>query len=469
MIKCSSCGAENSDSATFCSNCGKKLEHPKNYYCPHCGGPVRREENYCSHCGYDLYWIEDDKIGHVPMLNPKNPMNARYYSQSRTTTTTSSILSQNDWKERIFNDIASALVIVCVILCIVGLTTGYSKNTTVGTTSQYGIPTRSSHSDTTMTMEYFFKDGWDMLDVFQQLGDSGTREATTTLFVLQFISFLIALIGTILFGAFATVNAAQYFTSRKTHSPIALRLLLGCEFQFVMTMIMTNYSSTRDSGSSAETGLLASGTVCLVIAIVIGLIEEGLWSISHGFLSGKRRTSSVLSTIGAVILVIAGLVGFTSAVSVSSNGTHITASSGESFLQIIASRYDAVVRISSDESVQRQLDSYFNTAEIGTIFGFFGVLSIAASFVFGNDSNTSRGWNIGTAIFGFICNLVASICAVNSTKKMLSADSSSGISISLGRGAIAFIILIVLYVGVEIATCVYYSRESDNIYNTKHN
>lgn len=54
-IKCPECGGDNPESASFCSNCGVKLEPatPSNN-CPSCGAKVAENAKFCGECGETL-------------------------------------------------------------------------------------------------------------------------------------------------------------------------------------------------------------------------------------------------------------------------------------------------------------------------------------------------------------------------------------------------------------------------------
>jgi ABC-type multidrug transport system ATPase subunit/pSer/pThr/pTyr-binding forkhead associated (FHA) protein len=60
LNQCPSCGAQNSEQASFCGRCGQVLEPQPSkslggeLECPHCHEPVRPGARFCPSCGYDL-------------------------------------------------------------------------------------------------------------------------------------------------------------------------------------------------------------------------------------------------------------------------------------------------------------------------------------------------------------------------------------------------------------------------------
>lgn len=48
--ECPNCSAKNDANASYCTNCGCKL----NKYCPKCGAEVSGDDNYCKTCGGKL-------------------------------------------------------------------------------------------------------------------------------------------------------------------------------------------------------------------------------------------------------------------------------------------------------------------------------------------------------------------------------------------------------------------------------
>ena len=54
---CSKCGAAVSDTAIFCTACGKKIEPTSEktlIICPECGGQITEESEFCDQCGTKL-------------------------------------------------------------------------------------------------------------------------------------------------------------------------------------------------------------------------------------------------------------------------------------------------------------------------------------------------------------------------------------------------------------------------------
>lgn len=48
---CSSCGAQHSEKAAFCPNCGEKVQQVSAHLCPACGTEMPPDAAFCSHCG----------------------------------------------------------------------------------------------------------------------------------------------------------------------------------------------------------------------------------------------------------------------------------------------------------------------------------------------------------------------------------------------------------------------------------
>lgn len=52
MVKCPSCGAQNTSENKFCDECGASMQPPKEQRkCPKCGAPVEVDEKFCTECG----------------------------------------------------------------------------------------------------------------------------------------------------------------------------------------------------------------------------------------------------------------------------------------------------------------------------------------------------------------------------------------------------------------------------------
>lgn len=51
---CKNCGAQITDGAKFCPECGEKIETKTNNCCPKCGNEIESDEEFCSKCGENL-------------------------------------------------------------------------------------------------------------------------------------------------------------------------------------------------------------------------------------------------------------------------------------------------------------------------------------------------------------------------------------------------------------------------------
>ncbi|MBQ8885696.1 MAG: zinc ribbon domain-containing protein [Clostridia bacterium] len=69
MKNCLKCGAENSDKARFCENCGA----PFQLRCPACNVTLERESNFCPNCGANLKKAAVAPAPVVPPLKPATP------------------------------------------------------------------------------------------------------------------------------------------------------------------------------------------------------------------------------------------------------------------------------------------------------------------------------------------------------------------------------------------------------------
>ena len=49
-MACSACGVEPAPGATFCSQCGTRLD----FKCPQCSSVVQKDDRFCSQCGHHL-------------------------------------------------------------------------------------------------------------------------------------------------------------------------------------------------------------------------------------------------------------------------------------------------------------------------------------------------------------------------------------------------------------------------------
>ncbi|MDE1854735.1 MAG: zinc ribbon domain-containing protein [Candidatus Micrarchaeota archaeon] len=58
MVKCHKCGAENSDNAKYCSQCGTDIVK-RTIRCPRCGSENRHDAKYCNECGRSLAIARD--------------------------------------------------------------------------------------------------------------------------------------------------------------------------------------------------------------------------------------------------------------------------------------------------------------------------------------------------------------------------------------------------------------------------
>lgn len=56
-MRCSKCGAKNSDDAKYCSECGQKIVKAE-YLCPKCHQPLYDKPKFCDKCGKELIWDE---------------------------------------------------------------------------------------------------------------------------------------------------------------------------------------------------------------------------------------------------------------------------------------------------------------------------------------------------------------------------------------------------------------------------
>lgn len=67
MVKCSVCGAENSDDTGFCENCGHPLNQNKQLknkdkICPQCGAANELTNEFCENCGYNFREVKQTKV-----------------------------------------------------------------------------------------------------------------------------------------------------------------------------------------------------------------------------------------------------------------------------------------------------------------------------------------------------------------------------------------------------------------------
>ena len=70
---CPVCGAQNSRTAKFCTNCGKSL---KTVFCPNCGCELKEGSKFCPECGAK---VSSDAI--CPVCGTKNPAGTKFCSQ----------------------------------------------------------------------------------------------------------------------------------------------------------------------------------------------------------------------------------------------------------------------------------------------------------------------------------------------------------------------------------------------------
>ena len=298
MIKCQNCGAENADDARFCNSCGSKIErNEKAYTCSKCGKSFLGEKQFCDGCGSKLIYSSNENEAFALPSKEKQVATVAASNVTRERKDGRSIFAM------ISNIIVSAMFILVCVFAVIAIF-GDTVTAAVSTSSA-----SSAKASASIGFSYWFKDGWEAL--------KGVKSgATITVFILNFVSFLLGFSFVLTFGSISIAKLIISLVKGKpfNNDKFVLLTLFGALQYFIFTLSV-QYEAVS-SGSTSIEMVYGWGAVLAIVATSFYLITCVFKKISEGIVNRNLNIASViLAGVSGIILLVLCLSSFNSFVS----------------------------------------------------------------------------------------------------------------------------------------------------------
>lgn len=308
-MECKYCKTLNADDATYCKNCGKRLDGKKN--CPACGAFIEEDSVYCNVCGARV-------DGKVVCKNCGTVHDGTYCPQCGGKTVQADLKTKKradavsekskDKTINILNYISLACGITLaalsvIFVCLIGVKLSGAEGLTEAENTTIGI------------FDYFGKEFQDIKDVLDAGGTAISSAYKAALYlpaVTGLVSLVVSLAGTVGFAITAAVKCIINIV-KKNNKNATLWVLLAFGFYiFGVSMIMSiNAANVSSSPAGVDASVFFNeATIAGIVLCTVMVAGAVGCDTANYFLSGKitsakiiERTLSVLVVVGAVITV----------------------------------------------------------------------------------------------------------------------------------------------------------------------
>lgn len=262
-MKCPKCDFENVEQATYCINCGSRLDGKVR--CPKCGEFIEPNTNNCPHCGFS-----------IPHNSSSNGFNSKRQSIKSVFT-------------KVFAIISIVLFALAIIECL-GFYLHFSSNEPLDLW-------RGSAA-------YYLVLKW--IDVFKVIGELSPSQMVSTFFAIGFQALavlvnIIVVITASIFGLVRSINNLRTKTY-SSHRFLAIVLLSNLICLIIIQMFETSYSFESSylnfSISESKNTLLS----LIAVSLCIMLISEAFYEFD------KNRKSLLVNRILFSFIFISGIV-----------------------------------------------------------------------------------------------------------------------------------------------------------------
>lgn len=316
MKECAFCGAENSDNAIYCIDCGKRLDG--NVVCPACGELTNGKGTYCEMCGNRLDGKAVCECGELVegKFCPKCGKEVKrviYNPRSGKRTPVADASECKPW-QKLLNGIGLSVAMFGVVMALI-----FVFFTSFKLTSQPNIDlSEAGFTDipTSYNIFYYFGEGYtDVSEVLSQLDEYSGQFATSMYFDLILSTVIAAsMLVAVTVGAIAAViGFVRYMSGKSEKSPfgaIAFTIVsyfVGCVALFGLEYMTFNGKVTAVNvkasvafGTATKVGLWFAG-VCLII----GFLSKSVAEIFSKRITTERILNYSTVLIGTVFCVLA--------------------------------------------------------------------------------------------------------------------------------------------------------------------
>ena len=232
-MKCPKCGFENVDHATYCINCGSRLDGK--IRCPKCGEFIEPDSTSCPHCGFG-----------VPHNSSSNGFNSKREKIKVVFT-------------KVFGIISIVLFALAILECF-GFYLHFTSSETVGLWDGSAV--------------YYLVLKW--IDVFKVIGELNTSQMVSTFFAMGFqaLAILINIIVVVTASIFGLVRSINGLKNKNysAHRFLAIVLLSNLICLTIVQMFETSYAFEGTflnfSISESKNTLLSLITISLFIMLI---------------------------------------------------------------------------------------------------------------------------------------------------------------------------------------------------------
>lgn len=251
-MECKYCKTLNADDATYCKNCGKRLDGKKN--CPACGAFIEEDSVYCNACGARV-------DGKVVCKNCGTVHDGTYCPQCGGKTVQADLKTKkraDAVSERLRNKTINILnyislacgialaVLSVIFVCLIGVKLEGSSSLLDNGDTSIGI------------FDYFGKEIQDIKDVLDAGGTAISSAYKAALYlpaITGLVSLVVSLAGTLCFAITAAVKCIINIVKKNNKNATLWVLLAFGFYMFGVSMIMSiNAANVSSSPTGVDAG-----------------------------------------------------------------------------------------------------------------------------------------------------------------------------------------------------------------------
>lgn len=464
-MECKYCKTLNADDATYCKNCGKRLDGKKN--CPACGAFIEEDSVYCNVCGARV-------DGKVVCKNCGTVHDGTYCPQCGGKTVQADLKTKKradavsekskDKTINILNYISLACGITLaalsvIFVCLIGVKLSGAEGLTEAENTTIGI------------FDYFGKEFQDIKDVLDAGGTAISSAYKAALYlpaITGLVSLVVSLAGTVGFAITAAVKCIINIVKKNNKNATLWVLLAFGFYMFGVSMIMSinaaNISSSPtgvDAGAYFNEATIAGIVLCTVMVAGALGCDTAVYFMSGKITFAKiiERVLSVLVVVGAVITVAMLSSSVSTLRYVMNSGDYVVKFNigmglpGMFVAFLLLNGYDGEL----PPEVLNDVDFVENNIIIGQVFIFIAVMAALMCFVslMGGTGKKSRVLSVvssGIFLASALVALVTTVLAGNKFIEMITDNyESNGLTVTfkMTYGAVitAFVFAVVAFAG----------------------
>lgn len=306
MIKCSKCGTECTDKASFCPNCGKSLaeereavlSETRTYKCSKCGAVFKGKKAFCENCGTKLSFEGETLPPAAPKEEPKEETAQKVEKPAGFGKAT-----------KIVNIILYSISFLAILFSLISVWLDFGAYSSV---LSYGMPSE-------LGISFFFDT---MLE----------EESLIVCFVVAFATFLVTTVMTYIFGIIALVKQIKTGAKKEfkvVSKPLCLTVLLPLMSQILSYAVL--YSNIEEFGIVIKEEVGAGLTLSLIsVAILFTIIV--VYHVFNNINSKKDIVPAIFKCVIALFFLIAARYAFEGAISLDTGFSSMSAKANVSFL-----------------------------------------------------------------------------------------------------------------------------------------